>query len=388
VRSLRAVSISASVAHPAIAGLVLDIVGAAIIAVTVLVARPAKWVADARASGTMAAMQGVFPIRDREHAQQVADTRIGASLLALGFAGQLGAGLMDKWPARSALWAYPTAFVIICLAMLYRDAVRRAVERDIYLERMRQGDTNDRLTTDEMYRDAYKNDPDALREIDRWNAAAERGSARSGRQGHGRRGPCPWSTRPPRGPRQPPRCRTASRSSSLPRPRGRATAGSAPAGRRLGARHRERVLYAVDLADRADPGALLGGVVALAELAGVDSPARGGRRSHCGSSATPTARLSVPPPRSPWHASRAARTASPARSRTPLASTSTATNRRRRTTGRATASPSTPIAATPRSSGSAAVAPPSPRSQRTSRGVSGGGVLDLDGNQVIVGERT
>lgn len=163
----------AAIAHPALAGLALDIFGAGVIATTVLTARRDKWVSDAEFDATIGAHEGIHPRRDIEHAAVVSDTRVGALVLAAGFALQLVGGLKQNWPAHSAAWSWPLVAFAIGAVIVHMSTARRIHERDIYVERLRRADGPRRRAVHEAYGNEFRDDPDRLSELERWRRAAE-----------------------------------------------------------------------------------------------------------------------------------------------------------------------------------------------------------------------
>lgn len=111
--------------HVALAGLLLDIAGAILLARSLFFASPARYARDA-AGRTFAHVAGHEPEKDADHAREWAEVRVGASLLVVGFVGQAIGTIESEWSAGAAVAAYLCAGCLVTAAVLL---VRRLTRR-------------------------------------------------------------------------------------------------------------------------------------------------------------------------------------------------------------------------------------------------------------------
>jgi uncharacterized membrane protein YiaA len=122
--------------YPAVAGLVLDIGGAVLLARGITFGSARAYLGRQYAETVMAAMEGVDLQRDQERARDVADAATGVGLLVAGFVLQAVGAWQSQWSNRWAGLFFPAACVIGGVAAVYHSARVSQELEAIYVERM------------------------------------------------------------------------------------------------------------------------------------------------------------------------------------------------------------------------------------------------------------
>jgi hypothetical protein len=118
--------------HVAIAGLLADLSGAALLARGLAFEGAQEYVRNAGTT-KWAGAGGTDVYRDFERAADGAEARVGAMLLVGGFVGQAIGAAQSKWSTCAAAIAYVIAVAVIAAGCAAMPLVRRRRERDIFL---------------------------------------------------------------------------------------------------------------------------------------------------------------------------------------------------------------------------------------------------------------
>jgi hypothetical protein len=123
--------------HPAIAGLLCDMAGAALLARGLVLQSAADYVRDFPRSATVGDLEAGFnPETDLARARDRAEAGTGAALLIAGFAGQVAGSIVTSTTTCVALASYAAAIALIGLALLAVPGITRRLERDLYVARL------------------------------------------------------------------------------------------------------------------------------------------------------------------------------------------------------------------------------------------------------------
>ena len=129
-------SVRAMADHAAIAGLLIDITGAALLARALAFETPERYVREAAQPVNLGSLAGIDPPRDFARAREGAEARVGATLLVLGFVGQAVGSWRSDWSGTSAIVAYCLAVVAITAGFAAIRPIARRREREIFLARL------------------------------------------------------------------------------------------------------------------------------------------------------------------------------------------------------------------------------------------------------------
>lgn len=160
--------------HAAIAGLLTDITGAALLARALAFETPERYVREAAQPVDLGSLGGIDPPRDFARAREGAEARVGATLLVLGFVGQAIGSWRSDWSETAAIVAYCLAAVAIIGGLAAIRTMARWREREIFLARLDLlGDPSRRYNLFGAYLAAFTQRDRPEQELRAWVADAE-----------------------------------------------------------------------------------------------------------------------------------------------------------------------------------------------------------------------
>lgn len=130
--------------HVAIAGLVCDVTGAVLLARALAFERPAAYAGAWARGPTYATVAGYDPTRDLDRARDAVEARVGATLLLLGFVGQLVGAVRSSWSSTAGAITYAVAVLVVVCAIAALGPLQRRRERVTFVAMLLATDDQDR----------------------------------------------------------------------------------------------------------------------------------------------------------------------------------------------------------------------------------------------------